>query len=140
MLACKEIYVLSFNQSTLQRFLEGSGNDVNEQVVQPPHPECCYPAHSSHRTASLVYSSILLSLFNLRFYIFQSKWMQQKGGTSSLQPNNQQKCEDRLEIDSYRIVPAIHSLFFPHFSCLMPVVPVPFSVLHKTTKDFGPCL
>lgn len=48
-------------------------DDVNEQVVQTPLSECCYPAHSSHSIALLLYSSILLSLLSLRYCIFQSK-------------------------------------------------------------------
>lgn len=75
-------------RSTCSHFIrahpkERLGSDVSDRVVRLPHSECCYPARSFHRTASLIYS-IFLSLLSLRFYIFQSKWMLQKGGTSSL--------------------------------------------------------
>lgn len=136
LLDCREIYVLSFHRRTLQSFLEGLRNGVNKPLVQPPLSECCCPAYSSHRTASLIYSSMHLSLLSLRFYIFQSKWMRQKGGTI---PYNQIINTDVKTI--WRLtameLSAIHSLFSPHFSCLMPVAPIAFSFLHKTNKGFG---
>lgn len=133
LLDCKEICVLSLQQNTLQTSQKG----WEKQIAWLPHSDCCYPAFFSHRNASLICSSILLSFLSLRSCIFQGKWRLQNRGASSLQSNNQQKCDDCLKADSYGIVSAIDFLFSPHFSCLMPAVPIAFSVLHKTAKDFS---